>query len=73
VRIREVNGQYEGKVERIFPKPARSRIQIARNAKVAGVITCDGMTILWGLTKQGEEYQGGEILDPENARSIVPE
>ena len=25
-----------------------------------------GMTILWGLTKQGEEYRGGEILDPEN-------
>jgi uncharacterized protein (DUF2147 family) len=24
------------------------------------------MTILWGLTKQGDEYQGGEILDPEN-------
>jgi len=25
-----------------------------------------GMTILWGLTKQGDEYQWGEILDPEN-------
>jgi uncharacterized protein (DUF2147 family) len=28
-----------------------------------------GMTILWGLTKQGEEYQGGEILDPENGKT----
>jgi uncharacterized protein (DUF2147 family) len=26
------------------------------------------MTILWGLTKQGDEYQGGEILDPETGR-----
>jgi uncharacterized protein (DUF2147 family) len=26
------------------------------------------MTILWGLTKQGDEYQGGEILDPENGK-----
>ena len=25
VRIREVNGQYEGKVERIFPKPGEAR------------------------------------------------
>src|SRR5581483_2877889 len=27
-----------------------------------------GMTILWGFTRQGEEYQGGEALDPENGR-----
>ena len=26
------------------------------------------MTILWGLTKQGDEYQGGEILDPETGK-----
>ena len=24
------------------------------------------MTILWGLTKQGDEYQAGQILDPES-------
>jgi uncharacterized protein (DUF2147 family) len=24
------------------------------------------MTILWGLKKQGDEYQGGAILDPES-------
>ena len=27
-----------------------------------------GMTILWGMTKQGEEYQNGEVLDPENGK-----
>ncbi len=28
-----------------------------------------GMTILWGLTKQGDDnYQGGEILDPETGK-----
>ena len=26
------------------------------------------MTILWGLTKQADDYQGGEILDPENGK-----
>ena len=67
VRIREVNGQYEGKVEKIFPKPGEPENPNCekcegsrRNQPVMG------MTILWGLTRQGDEYQGGEILDPEN-------
>jgi uncharacterized protein (DUF2147 family) len=69
VRIREVNGQYEGKVEKIFPKPGEEANPNCekcegsrRNQPVMGMI------ILWGLTKQGEEYQGGEILDPENGK-----
>jgi uncharacterized protein (DUF2147 family) len=69
VRIREVNRQYEGKVEKIFPKPGEETNPkcekcegVRRNQPVIG------MTILWGLTKQGDEYQGGEILDPENGK-----
>jgi uncharacterized protein (DUF2147 family) len=69
VRIREVNGQYEGKVEKIFPKPGEETNPkcekcegVRRNQPVIG------MAILWGLTKQGDEYQGGEILDPENGK-----
>jgi uncharacterized protein (DUF2147 family) len=27
-----------------------------------------GMTIIWGLIKRGEEYQAGEVLDPENGK-----
>jgi uncharacterized protein (DUF2147 family) len=69
VRIREVNGQYEGKVERIFPKPDEPPDpkceKCEGNRRNQPVI---GMTILWGLTKQGDEYQGGEILDPENGK-----
>jgi uncharacterized protein (DUF2147 family) len=69
VRIRAVNGQYEGKVEKIFPKPGEETSPkcekcegVRRNQPVIG------MTILWGLMKQGDEYQGGEILDPENGK-----
>jgi len=69
VRIREVNGQFEGKVEKAFPKrgedpaPKCDKCDGARrNQPVLG------MTILWGLSKQGDEYQGGEILDPENGK-----
>ena len=69
VRIREVNGQYEGKVEKIFPKPGEESNpkceKCEGNRQNQPVI---GMTILWGLTKQGDEYQGGEILDPENGK-----
>ena len=69
MRIREVNGQYEGKVEKIFPKPGEEPNpkceKCEGNRQNQPVI---GMTILWGLTKQGDEYQGGEILDPENGK-----
>ena len=69
VRIREVNGQYEGKIEKIFPKPGDDPAPkcdqcdgARRNQPVLG------MTFLWGLIKQGDEYQGGKILDPENGK-----
>jgi uncharacterized protein (DUF2147 family) len=69
VRVSQANGEYQGKVEKIFPKsgedpnPSCDKCDGARHSQP--VI---GMTILWGLTKQGDEYQGGEILDPENGK-----
>jgi hypothetical protein len=27
-----------------------------------------GMVFLWGLTRQGEEFKGGFILDPDNGK-----
>ena len=69
VRISERNGQFEGRVEKIFPKPGEDPAPKCDK--------CDGsrynqpvlgMTILWNLTKQDNEYQGGEILDPENGK-----
>jgi uncharacterized protein (DUF2147 family) len=69
VRIMEVNGEYQGKVEKIFIEAGEDRDPrcekcdgARRNQPVIG------MTILWGLTKQGDEYQGGEILDPETGK-----
>jgi len=69
VRIREVNGRYEGKLEKIFPKPGEDpapRCDKCEGARHNQPVL--GMTILWGLTKQGDEYQGGEALDPENGK-----
>jgi uncharacterized protein (DUF2147 family) len=69
VRVTQVDGEYQAKVEKIFPKPGEDPNprceQCAGTRHDQPVI---GMIILWGLTKQGDEYQGGEILDPENGK-----
>lgn len=69
IRIRETNGQYEGTVEKVFPKPGQNPVPKCarcdgprRNQPVLG------MKILWGFTKQGNDYEGGEILDPEDGK-----
>jgi uncharacterized protein (DUF2147 family) len=70
VRIREVNGQYEGKIEKIFPVPGDDpapKCEKCEGARHNQPVL--GMTFLWGLKKQGEEYQGGEVLDPENGKT----
>ena len=69
VRIREVNGRYEGTIEKGFPRPDEK--EPPRCDKCDGARRNQpviGLTILWGLTKQGDEYQGGEILDPESGK-----
>lgn len=69
IRIREFHGRLEGIVEKGFPKPGEN--QPPKCDKCDGARHNQpilGMTILWGLTKQGDEYQGGEILDPESGK-----
>jgi uncharacterized protein (DUF2147 family) len=69
VRLTQDNGAYQAKIEKIFPKPGED--QHPRCDKCDGTRHGQpilGMTILWGLTRQGDEYQGGEILDPETGR-----
>ena len=60
VRITEVNGQYQGRLEKTFPQPGEDPNpkcdKCSGSRRDQPVI---GMTILWGMTKQGEEYQNG--------------
>jgi uncharacterized protein (DUF2147 family) len=70
VRITEVNGELQGKVERVFSPPAKSENPMCDDCegerKGKPVI---GMTIMWGLKKSGEtEWSGGEILDPAKGK-----
>ena len=69
IRIALIDGHYQGKIEKIFPEPGEDP-----NPKC---VKCEGsrhnqpvigMTFMWGLTKQGDEYQGGEILDPKTGK-----
>ncbi len=69
IRISEVNGELRGVVEKVFDQPGDDPAHLCDK--------CDGerkgkpivgMTILWGLTQKGEEWSGGEILDPKKGK-----
>ena len=67
--ISESGGVFEGKVEKIFDQPGDDPKHLCNDCegerKGKPVI---GMTILWGLKKDGDAYSGGEILDPKNGK-----
>ena len=69
VRIVEVNGELQGTVEKVFSPPAPSANPLCEDCpgelKDKPVV---GMRILHGLRRQGEEFSGGEILDPDDGR-----
>lgn len=69
IRITEVNGVLQGRIEKVFPGPAEDpnpQCDKCEGAnKGAPVI---GLTILSGLQKDGDQYSGGEILDPDNGK-----
>jgi uncharacterized protein (DUF2147 family) len=70
VRITEVNGVYEGKVEKILNRqpdddPQNLCRECKGERKDKPVI---GMTILWNLRRDGDHFDGGEILDPKNGK-----
>lgn len=71
VRISEVNGVYEGRIEQLLNRQPDDDPQgICRacpgDRKDKPLV---GMTILSGLKKDGDIYTGGEILDPKNGKS----
>lgn len=69
IRITENNGVLSGQIERLFrdanedQNPKCDKCEGAR--KDQPIV---GMTILSGLKKDGDEYNGGEILDPNNGK-----
>jgi len=71
IRITESNGALMGKIEKVFPatnedpNPRCDKCEgVNKNAPVVGLV------ILGGLTKAGEEYVGGQVLDPDNGKKL---
>jgi len=67
IRISESNGELTGKIEKLFRTPDEEQNPLCK--KCEGALKDQpiiGMTILSGLKKSGEEYSGGQILDPGN-------
>lgn len=71
VELLELEGKVFGRVVKIFPRPNVEPDPVCKkcspddprfNKKIIG------MEIIRNLVKAGEEYGGGDILDPENGR-----
>ena len=69
IKITEENGELKGVVEKLFDQPGDDPAHLCKECKGERkdkpII---GMTILWGLKKDGDMWAGGEILDPKNGK-----
>ena len=70
VRIVETNGEFVGTVLAVFAPPAADANPLCEECK--GDLRNQpvvGMTILRGLRRDGEQYSGGELLDPDDGET----
>ncbi|NRR32561.1 DUF2147 domain-containing protein [Oxalobacteraceae bacterium] len=69
IRITESNGALQGQIEKLFRGPNEEQAPKCEKCegarKDAPVV---GLVIMSGLKKDGSEYTGGEILDPDNGK-----
>jgi len=74
IQISETNGELQGKVMQLLN---RSPEDVARDGEFPRCAKCGGarkdqpivgMTIMWGVGKDGDVWDGGRILDPKNGR-----
>jgi len=68
IRVSETQGTLQGRIERVFLAPGENPICVKcsgtkRNAPVIGLVILDG------LHKDGDEYVGGQILDPDSGKT----
>ncbi|MEO6917892.1 MAG: DUF2147 domain-containing protein [Collimonas sp.] len=69
IRISDVNGVLNGKIEKLLRDPSED--QNPKCIKCEGELKDQpilGMTIITGMQKDGGEYNGGKILDPDNGK-----
>lgn len=69
IRITEENGVVQGKIEKLFRAAGQEQNPLCdkcTDARKGQPII--GMVFMSGLKKDGDEYAGGEILDPDNGK-----
>jgi uncharacterized protein (DUF2147 family) len=69
VRIAESNGEYRGKIEKLYRGPDQDtnpKCEKCEGANKDQPIL--GMTIISGMRQEGNEYTGGQILDASNGK-----
>ena len=75
VEVTEENGQMQGKIVKLLN---RTPEDIARDGEHPVCAKCDGqrkdqplvgMTIMWGVSRDGDKWSGGKILDPKNGKT----
>lgn len=69
IRITQANGEYKGTIEKLFRTPDQD--QNPKCDKCEGSLKDKpiiGMTILTGLRQDGDDFEDGKIVDPENGK-----
>jgi uncharacterized protein (DUF2147 family) len=69
VAIAEVNGELQGRIVKVFLRPDEKPGAVCdacEGAHKGQPIV--GLTFLWGLKRDGSEWNGGAILDPNNGK-----
>lgn len=69
IRITEIAGEFRGRVEKVFLSPGELDNPVCNMCE--GEFkdqTIIGLTILFGIRREGGEYTGGLILDPDNGK-----
>lgn len=69
VEITEQNGELQGKVLKVLqsdegPNPICRKCDGERKDQPV-----EGMVIMWGVSRDGDEWDGGKILDPHNGKT----
>lgn len=69
IKVWTDKGELLGQIEKLFRKPSENPNPLCDKCsgdnKDKPVI---GMTVMWGLKEDGEEWNGGHILDPDDGK-----
>ena len=71
VEVFERGGQIYGKIVHIFPRPGKDPDPVCNACDPSDnryKLKVKGMEIIRGMKKDGSEFAGGDILDPENGK-----